>query len=340
MIEGRMETMSGLNGRVIASADGRAGAASAPGLKVSALMLAAALAAAFLPPAARAQEEDGTARLESDIQKAKADIARARKDVQKAEAELRKSDSLLREETARASQAAGRHAKDRERREQENAALQARLQETQAKINAERSGIGRHQNAQDEIKARQGRMAMALAGYCDSLVRRIEAGPPWEQEGRLDRVKSLKMDLEGGSASVDEGFARLGAVIRDEIKSGDEIALLNKPVTRKNGDVVNAQVLKIGNQWLVYMDEEGKRFGVLERKPGATGGWDWREDPSFAEQLRIKAAIEVKAAKRPPQLAVLDLGLALGAAPVPPAPAASPASAAPSAPTPAVKGGK
>lgn|GEM_PF-517279 len=333
--------MSGLKGSVIASAGGRAGAPSAQGLKVSAFLLAAALAAGLMPAPARAQE-DGVARLESDIQKARADIAQAKKEVQKAEADSRKTDSLLREENARASQAAARFAKDRERREQENADLQARYQETQVKINAERSGIGRHQNSQDEIKARQGRMAMALAGYCDSLIRRVESGPPWEREGRIDRVKSLKADLESGSASVDEGFARLGAVIRDEIKSGDEIVLLNKPVTRKNGDVVNAQVLKIGNQWLVYVDEEGKRFGVLERKPAAGGGsWEWREDPSFAEQLRIKEAIEVKAAKRPPQLAVLDLGLALGgSAPASAAAPAPAATAAPSAPTPAAKGGK
>jgi hypothetical protein len=74
---------------------------------------------------------------------------------------------------------------------------------------------------------------------------------------------------------------------------------------------VNAQVLKIGNQWLVYMDEEGKRFGVLERKAGAgdSAAWEWREDPGFAEKNRIKAALEVKSAKRPPQLAVLDLGV-------------------------------
>jgi hypothetical protein len=75
---------------------------------------------------------------------------------------------------------------------------------------------------------------------------------------------------------------------------------------------VNAQVLKIGNQWLVYMDEEGKRFGILEKTAGKDGkpAWEWREDPGFAEKNRIKAALEVKSAKRPPQLVVLDLGLA------------------------------
>jgi hypothetical protein len=84
----------------------------------------------------------------------------------------------------------------------------------------------------------------------------------------------------------------------------------------------------------VYMDEEGKRFGVLERKAAASGApvWEWREDPGFEEKNRIKAALEVKSAKRPPQLAVLDLGLAAANA-SPAAPAAAPASAP-------VKGGK
>lgn len=289
---------------------------------MNAFLFAAALTAALALPGAAFGQEGDAGRLDAEIQKARAEIAQTKKEAQKADGDLRKTDSLLREETARAGQAVERQAKDRERREKENAALQARLQETQAKINAERSGLGRHQNAQDEIKARQQRMALALAGYCDSVAARIEAGPPWEREPRIERVRSLKKDLEGGSASLEEGFARLNAIVKEEIKSGDEIALLNKPVTRKNGDVVNAQVLKVGNQWLVYMDEEGKRFGILERKAVPGGwAWDWREDPGFAEQIRIKTALEVKSAKRPPQLAVLDLGLALAGNPVPAAPA-------------------
>jgi Protein of unknown function (DUF3450) len=300
--------------------------------------LAALLIAAAIPLAAWSQESE-SARLESAIQKARTEMAQAKKDAAKADAELRKTDSLLREETTRAAQAEERQAKDRERREKENASLQTRIQETQAKINAERAGLNRHQNAQDEIKARQKRLTLVLAGYCDSVAARIEAGPPWEREGRIDRVKSLRKDLEAGSASLEEGFARLNAVIKEEIKGGDEIAVLTKPVTRKNGDVLNAQVMKIGNQWLVYMDEEGKHFGVLERKAAASGApvWEWREDPGFEEKNRIKAALEVKTAKRPPQLAVLDLGLALNAA------AAAPASVSPPAAAPApsaVKGGK
>ncbi|MEO6095904.1 MAG: DUF3450 family protein, partial [Fibrobacteria bacterium] len=194
--------------------------------------LAALLIAAAIPLAAWSQESE-SARLESAIQKARTEMAQAKKDAAKADAELRKTDSLLREETTRAAQAEERQARDRERREKENASLQTRIQETQAKINAERAGLSRHQNAQDEIKARQKRLTMVLAGYCDSVAARIEAGPPWEREGRIDRVKSLKKDLEAGSANLEEGFARLNAAIKEEIKGGDEIAVLNKPVTRK-----------------------------------------------------------------------------------------------------------
>jgi hypothetical protein len=311
-----------------------------------AALWAAALSALALPCAVRAQDADAARGLEADLQKARADVEKARKDVQKAEADLRKTDSLLRDENEQAAASEQRAQKDRERREKENAALQARVQETQAQIDRERASLGRQQNAEDEIKARQKRLSQLLAGYCDSLARRIQAAPPWDNEARLDRVRSLKKDLETGSATPDEGFARLNALLRDEAKAGDEIALIGKPIARRNGEVVNAQVLKIGNQGLAYMDEEGKRFGVLERKPG--GAWEWREDPGFEEKNRIKAAIEIKGAKRPPSLAVLDLGIAPGPLSLPAPAASAPASPSATAPAPAAapippvapKGGK
>ena len=271
------------------------------------LALAAALLALGAAAPARAQETDA-ARLEADLQKARAEMAQARKDIRKAEGELRKADSLMREEGARAARAEGRQGRDREKREKENAALQARVAETQGKINAQRAAMARGQNAVDEVKARQKQLATALAAWCDSALARVEAGPPWEQAARAERLRSLKKDLEAGSAAPEEGFARLSAVLKEEIKLGDEVSLLNKPVTRLNGEVVNAQVLRFGNQWLAYMDEEGRHFGVLERQGG---GWKWREDLGFAEKNRIRSALEVKAAKRPPQLVLLDLGVSL-----------------------------
>jgi hypothetical protein len=256
---------------------------------------------------ARAQDaEPGGDRLEADLQKAKTDAAQVRKDIQKAEGELHKADSLMRDEAARAAQSEERQDKDRDRREKENAALQARLAEAQGKIDAEHAAAARSQNAVDEVKARSKQLAAVLAGYCDSLSARLQAGLPWDRDTRLDRIGALKKDLQAGTATPDEGFARLAAILKDEIKLGDEIAVFNKPLTRKNGEVVNAQILKIGNLWLVYMDEEAKRFGVLER---TAKGWEWREDLGFAEKNRVRAALEVKGAKRPPQLVTLDLGV-------------------------------
>jgi len=297
-----------------------------------------------------AEEPDNSTRIESELQKTKADMAQVKKDIAKADAEIRKTDSLLREESSRSAQSEERANKDRERREKENQDLQNRLHETQVKIDAEKANQNRHQNAVGEIKARQKNLALTIATYCDSVIARIENGLPWDREMRMDRLRGIKKDLETGAATVDEGFARLSAVIKDEIKLGDEISVLNKPITRKNGDVINAQILKMGNQSMVYMDEEGKLFGMLQRQSSATGkiSWEWKEDPSFTEKNQIRTALEVKSAKRPPQLVTLNLSVsptskrtASPAASASPVSSASPASPAlPVLPASSAKGGQ
>lgn len=275
----------------------------------------AALTLLTFPFQSKAEEGENQARLESDLQKTKAEIIQVKKEISKADLEIRKTDSLLREEAARAKLSDDRSAKDKERREKENQDLQNRLHETQAKINAEKGNQNRNLNSVEEIKARQKNLAMTIATYCDSVIDRIQSGLPWETEVRVERLNGIKKDLETGAATVDEGFARLNSVIKEEIKLGDEISTFNKPITRKNGDVINGQILKMGNQWLVYMDEDGKLFGVLERQSKATGlySWEWREDPSFTEKNQIRTAIEVKSAKRPPALVSLNLGIVPGA---------------------------
>lgn len=267
--------------------------------------------------------------LQEDIQKARADIAKARKEIQRADLEIRRTDSLLRDEAARAGETEERQAKDRERRDKEIATLQNRLKESQGRIDAERNSLARHQNAIDEIKSREKQLARGMAAWCDSLSARVEGMLPWDNQARLDRIQALKRDLEAGSASAEEGLTRLSAILKEEAKAGDEIALFNRPVPRRSGEMINAQVLRLGNQYLVYMDEDGKRFGILERKGGA---WEWREELAFGEKNRVKEAIEVKGSKRPPSLVVLDLGLAAAApSPTPAAPAAA-APASPKAP--------
>lgn len=304
--------------------------AASRGRTASAARRTAALAAlAALLAAAPAAAQD----VQGDIQRTRAEIAKAKKEIQRADAELRRTDSLMRGETSAAAQAEERQGKDRERREKEIAALQGRLQEAQGRIGAEKAALARHQNGVDEVKSREGHIRKLLAGYCDSLAARVEAGLPWDNQARLDRIRALGRDLDAGTASPEEGLSRLSAILKEEVKAGDEIAVFSRPVVRGDGSAVNAQVLRLGNQWLVYMDEEGKHFGVMERQGGK---WAWREDLAFGEKNRIREAIEVKSAKRPPQLVVLELGVAAAA---PGTGAASPAADAGSAGAKAPQGG-
>ncbi len=249
--------------------------------------------------------------LESELQKTKVEIAQLKKTVQKLEGDISKTDSLRRDEDARSQQSQDRQAKDLERRFQENTTLQNKLHATQAKIETERNGVARRQNSLEEIKAQQKNLSLLVAKYAQTLDSAIAGSLPWELSNRRDRVKGLQKDLESGSASIDEGFSRFNGILKEEIKQGDEIALINKPLTLKNGESINAQILKVGNQYLVYMDDEGKNFGILERK-GAS--YDWREDLSFLERKAVKQAIEVKGAKKPPQLVSLPLSLTLDSA--------------------------
>jgi hypothetical protein len=128
----------------------------------------------------------------------------------------------------------------------------------------------------------------------------------------LERIRSLRRDLEAATASPDEAFARLAALLREETKSGDEVTLSSRPLTRKSGEVVNAQVLKIGNQAILYVDEDGKKFGILERKQTTADStaWVWREDLNLSERTAVKRAVAVKAGRETPQLAALELPLA------------------------------
>ena len=165
-------------------------------------------------------------------------------------------------------------------------------------------------NGVEEIKAHDKALLKIFSELADSLLASIESGPPWDMETRRDRILSLKRDLEAGSATPDEAFGRLAAILKEEIKSGDEVALFNRPLTRQNGEVINAQILKLGNQALMYMDEEGKKFGVMENHiENGKSVHTWREEISFEEKNAIKLALSVKAGKEAPQLVPLSLSL-------------------------------
>ena len=242
--------------------------------------------------------------------KLKADVVRLKREAQRSDADLRRTDSLIREENEAAGKNLERWQRDRERREKENQELNGRVQQTRSKITAEQTRMRNYLNGIEEIKAREKALLGLLSGFADSLLARIESGPPWDLETRRDRLLSLKRDIEAGSAAPEEVFGRLAAMLKEEIKNGDEIALFNRPMTRQNGEVINAQLLKFGNQTLMYMDDEGGKFGVLERRSeNGKPVYAWRENLDFGEQNAVKLALAVKAGRAAPQLVPLVIPL-------------------------------
>ena len=99
---------------------------------------------------------------------------------------------------------------------------------------------------------------------------------------------------------------------KEEIKNGDEVALFSRPVTRQNGEIVNAQLLKIGNQMIAYMDDESGKFGTLERRfENGKITYVWNENLDFSQRNAIKLALSVKSGREAPQLVPLDIRLML-----------------------------
>lgn len=247
---------------------------------------------------------DETARLSAEIVRLKAEVDRA-------EADIRRTDSLAGEERAAAARNHERLTRERDRREKENRALQQRVAETRTRIASERARGEGYASAEAELKAREETLLTFFTAVADSMRARVESGLPWDTETRSDRILSLRRDLESGTATPDEAFARLLALLREETKSGDEVTLLNRPLTRQNGEVVNAQVLKLGNQGIVYIDDEGKKFGILEPRVDSSGtAWVWREELSLGERTAVKRAVAVKGGREAPQLAPLTVPLA------------------------------
>jgi hypothetical protein len=201
---------------------------------------------------------------------------------------------------------------DRARREKENQELNSRVQATRSKIAAEQERARGYLNGVEELKVRDKIILARLSAFADSLLARVESGPPWDLEARRDRILSLKRDVEGGQAAPEEIFGRLAALFKEEIKNGDEVALFSRPVTRQNGEIVNAQLLKIGNQMIAYMDDESGKFGTLERRfENGKITYVWNENLDFSQRNAIKLALSVKSGREAPQLVPLDIRLML-----------------------------
>lgn len=258
--------------------------------------------------------------VESDIKDLKLEKEKLNSDIQKLSKQISATDSLLRADDNRYKTLVNRYKADKSRRTAEIDSLNEKIRNVAAQLQDERNKQARAKNRSDNVKAKRKALSTMLALISKQFEKQIEQTLPWDRETRLDRAKSLTRDIESGNASEEEAFSRLKSLIAEETRFGDEVAIINSPLTRKNGELINAQILRIGNQWMVYSDENGTVYGALVRKleGGSADGkteakivYEWNEDLTLAEREAVRFALDVKQAKKPPQMVTLPVSLSV-----------------------------
>lgn len=249
---------------------------------------------------------------DAEIRDLKLEKEKLNSEIQKLNRQIASTDSMLKADDSRYKTLSQRYKADTERRRAEIDSLNSKIKAVAGELQTERNKQARAKNRSDNVAAKRKALRAELAGISKKLEAQVAETLPWERESRLDRVKSLTRDIESGNASEEEGFSRLKSLIAEETKFGDEVAIINSPLTRKNGELINASILRIGNQWMVYSDENGTVFGTLVRKvENGKVSYEWNEDLNLEERAAVRLVIEVKQAKKPPQIVNLPVSLSV-----------------------------
>ena len=249
---------------------------------------------------------------ESEIRDLKMQKEKLNSEIQNLNTRIASTDSMLRADASHRQLLEQRYKADVERRNLEIDSLNAKIRKVASSLQQERNKQARAKNKSDNVAAKRRALRNELAKICKQLEVQIAQTLPWERDKRLDRAKSLTREIESGNVTEEEAFSRMKSLVNEEIKFGDEVSVVNSPLTRKNGEIVNATILRIGNQWMVYVDENGASYGRLERKlENDKVVYEWNEELNLEERAAVKLAIDVKQAKKPPQIVKLPVSLSV-----------------------------
>ena len=249
---------------------------------------------------------------DSEIRDLKMQKEKLNSEIKNLNTRIAATDSMLRADASRHKMLEQRYKADTERRNSEIDSLNVKIRKVASNLQQERNKQARAKNKSENVAAKRRAMRQELAKISKQLETQISQTLPWERDKRLDRAKSLTREIESGNVTEEEAFSRLKSLLNEEIKFGDEVAVVNSPLTRKNGEIVNASVLRIGNQWMVYVDENGVCYGRLERKlENDKIVYEWNEELNLEERAAVKLAIDVKQAKKPPQIVNLPVSLSV-----------------------------
>lgn len=249
---------------------------------------------------------------ESEIRDLKMQKEKLNSEIKTLNARIASTDSMLRSDASRHKTLEQRYKADKERRNLEIDSLNVKIRKVASNLQQERNKQARAKNRSENVAAKRRALRQELAKISKNLELQISQTLPWERDKRLDRAKSLTREIESGNVTEEEAFSRLKSLLNEEIKFGDEVAVVNSPLTRKNGEIVNATILRIGNQWMLYVDENGTQYGRLERKlENGKVVYEWNEELNLEERAAVKLAIDVKQAKKPPQIVNLPVSLSV-----------------------------
>jgi hypothetical protein len=247
-----------------------------------------------------------------DIRAAELQKATLNVEIKKMDRQLRETDSLLKDDVKRYALLESRYKEDLNRRRAEIDSLNEKVKRVVMELQAERNKQAAYKGRIENDKSKRKAMRSMLVRICADMEAQVMQTLPWDKETRLDRVRALRRDLESNNASEEEAFSRLNSIVGEEIRFGDEVQLVNTPMTRKNGESINARLLRIGNQWMVYSDENSTVFGILVRRGTRDSvTFEWNETLTLEEREAIKMALDVKQARKPPQIVTLPLSISI-----------------------------
>jgi hypothetical protein len=233
-------------------------------------------------------------------------------EIKKISSKIKEAEKWSKEDANRYSTLEKRYRDDLSRRSLEIDSLNTKIKRIAEQVQAEKNKQSMAKNRADRVKSKREASLALMAEQCKKLEQQVEQTLPWDKDARLERVRSLLRDIQTKNASEEEAFSRLKVLIQEEIRFGDEVVIVNAPLTRNNGEVINARILRIGNQWMVYTDDNAAVYGVLKRSlENGKIKYDWYETLTLSEREAVKFAIDVKQARKAPQMVTLPLSLSV-----------------------------
>jgi len=233
-------------------------------------------------------------------------------EIKKVSSKIKEAEKWSKEDANRYSILEKRYRDDLSRRSVEIDSLNTKIKRIAEQLQSEKSKQSMAKNRADRVKSKRDASLALMAEQCKKLEQQVEQTLPWEKETRLERIRSLLRDVQAKNASEEEAFTRLKSLIQEEIRFGDEVVIINAPLTRKNGETINARILRIGNQWMVYSDENSTVYGALKRiLENGKIKYEWNEALNLSEREAIKLAIDIKQARKTPQMVTLPLSISV-----------------------------